>query len=115
MTQMKSTALAAALAVSLMGVSNAQVSPQRLESAKAIASEELPVRFARADTNKNGCLTRDEANAGMPRVHTYFDEIDTDKKACITLAQIQTFMQAQTAESASALKNKVEGRARNAP
>jgi Ca2+-binding EF-hand superfamily protein len=52
---------------------------------------ELETRFKAADKNNDGCLTRQEAEAGMPRVAKGFDRIDAAKKGCITLDQIKAF------------------------
>jgi hypothetical protein len=52
---------------------------------------ELETRFKAADKNNDGCLTRQEAEAGMPRVAKGFDKIDAAKKGCITLDQIKAF------------------------
>ena len=52
---------------------------------------ELETRFKAADKNTDGCLTRQEAEAGMPRIAKGFDRIDEAKKGCITLDQIKAF------------------------
>jgi len=49
-------------------------------------------RFAAADKNGDGKLTREECSAGMPRIYKGFDQIDSDKKGYITLDQIITFV-----------------------
>jgi len=54
----------------------------------------LKQRFAAADTNKDGKLTREECSAGMPRIYRGFDEIDSGKKGFITLDQIMAFVAA---------------------
>lgn len=54
----------------------------------------LNQRFGDADANHDGKLTREEANAGMPRVAQHFDQIDTDHKGYITKDQIIAFMKA---------------------
>ena len=54
----------------------------------------LKTRFAAADKDKNGQLTREECEAGMHRIYKGFDEIDSDKKGYITLDQIITFVAA---------------------
>jgi hypothetical protein len=53
--------------------------------------------FAKADVNHDGHLTREEAQAGMPRVYAHFDEIDRDKKGFVTLEQIRGFLEASAA------------------
>jgi hypothetical protein len=51
-------------------------------------------RFKAADKDGDGKLTRDEARAGMPRVHSNFDKIDTGKLGFVTLAQVKAAMAA---------------------
>ena len=50
---------------------------------------EIDERFAAADQNKDGKLTLEEAKAGMPRVATNFQRIDTQKKGYVTAAEIK--------------------------
>ena len=45
-------------------------------------------RFAAADKNGDGRLTKEEAEVGMPYVYKHFDEIDKAKQGSITLAEI---------------------------
>jgi Ca2+-binding EF-hand superfamily protein len=52
----------------------------------------LKSRFGAADKNGDGKLTRDECEAGMPRIYKAFDRIDTDNKGTITLDQIVSFV-----------------------
>lgn len=52
----------------------------------------LEERFAKADTNGDGKLTKEEAKAGMPRVYSNFDSIDTDQAGYVTLEQIETYL-----------------------
>ena len=52
----------------------------------------LKSRFAAADKNGDGRLTREECQAGMPRMYRGFDRIDSDKKGYITLEQIISFV-----------------------
>ena len=56
---------------------------------------QLQGRFAAANTTHDGKLTREQAQAGMPRVAQHFDEIDTQKAGFVTLAQIEDFMRAR--------------------
>ncbi|MFS2036386.1 hypothetical protein ACEN8I_20355 [Polaromonas sp. CT11-55] len=86
-------------ALSIMGLlalgatANAQAQTQspnagRLEKART----ELQKRFDAADTNKDGKLTREEAQAKMPKVYKNFDAIDTHHTGTISLADIETFV-----------------------
>lgn len=52
----------------------------------------LKTRFAAADKDHNGQLTREECSAGMPRIYRGFDQIDTEKKGYVTLDQIIAFV-----------------------
>jgi EF hand len=48
-------------------------------------------RFAAADANHDGKLTREEAEASMPIVARNFDQIDKAHKGFVTLDDIQAF------------------------
>jgi Ca2+-binding EF-hand superfamily protein len=78
-----SFALITAVLVSF-AVCNADIDPDTLAT--------LKTRFAAADKNGDGKLTRDECQAGMPRIYRGFDKIDADGKGYITLDQIITFV-----------------------
>lgn len=52
------------------------------------ARQKLHQRFVSADQDGNGQLTRAEAQAGMPRVYSAFDQIDTARKGFVTEAEI---------------------------
>lgn len=54
-------------------------------------SRQIAVRFAAADEDHDGKLTKAEAHAGMPRIAQVFDQIDVDHHGYITLAQIAAF------------------------
>jgi hypothetical protein len=60
----------------------------------ATQSERLAQRFSQADTNHDGKLTLQEAQAGMPMVAKHFSEIDTQGTGSITQAQIESFVAA---------------------
>ncbi len=65
-------------------VAKADIDPETLAT--------LKTRFAAADKNGDGKLTREECQAGMPRIYRGFDKIDADGKGYITLDQIITFV-----------------------
>jgi len=46
-------------------------------------------RFKAADKDGDGKLTKDEAEAGMPRVFKHFDELDKDHKGYLTLDDVK--------------------------
>jgi hypothetical protein len=54
-------------------------------------------RFAAADINGDGKLTKEEAKGKMPFVYKHFDEIDTSHSGTVTLADIAAFAQARQA------------------
>lgn len=60
----------------------------RMEKART----ELQKRFEAADTNKDGKLTREEAQAKMPKVYKNFDAIDAGHAGAISLADIEAFV-----------------------
>ena len=58
---------------------------------------ELKKRFTDADANQDGLLSRDEAKAGMPYVHSHFDEIDTARNGRVSMAEIAAFVRGKAA------------------
>lgn len=66
------------------GELRADIDPETLATLKS--------RFAAADKNGDGKLTRDECQAGMPRIYKAYDRIDADSKGYITLDQIIAFV-----------------------
>ena len=58
---------------------------------------ELKKRFAAADVNHDGLLSREEAKAGMPFVYRNFDQIDTAKTGAVSMAEIATFFRGRAA------------------
>jgi hypothetical protein len=101
MTSFSSTralAVASGLAFGLMASACAQAAPsaqraQQMQQARA----QLHQRFMAADKDGNGQLTRAEAQAGMPRVHSAFDQIDTTRKGYVTEAEITAAIAARLA------------------
>lgn len=85
---------AAALACLVVGTAHAQ-SALPDASHRDTQRSELTQRFAAADTNADGRLSRDEAKAGMPRVYRAFDAIDSTHAGSITLAQIEAYLASQ--------------------
>ena len=49
----------------------------------------LPQRFALADADKDGRLTREEARQGMPGIYKRFDQIDTAGRGWVTMEDIR--------------------------
>ncbi len=60
-------------------------------------AETMKQRFAAADKNGDGKLTKDEAGAGMPFVFKHFEEIDKAHTGAVTLADIAAFAKARRA------------------
>ena len=64
-------------------------------------AEKFKQRFAAADKNGDGKLTKDEAKAGMPFVYQHFDEIDKAHAGAITMADIAAFAREKRAAKQS--------------
>jgi Ca2+-binding EF-hand superfamily protein len=58
---------------------------------------EMQKRFAAADKNGDGRLTKEEARAGMPYVYQHFDAIDKTRQGTISLAEIAAYAREQRA------------------
>jgi Ca2+-binding EF-hand superfamily protein len=56
---------------------------------EASRDREIVERFAKCDTNKDGKLTKEEANGCMPRIYSNFSYIDSSNKGYVTVAEIQ--------------------------
>lgn len=91
---MKTTLILSALLVSFAVTGCARAQGQRA----ARAMEQLDQRFAAADRDRDGRLTRDEARAGMPWVERNFDGIDTAGAGAVTLSQLKAYARAQRAQ-----------------
>ncbi|KWR87576.1 EF-hand domain-containing protein [Cupriavidus sp. IDO] len=84
-----SLALVVLLASGTVGAQQPQ-QPQQPANAKE-AKAKFTEKFNAADTNHDGKLTREEAEAGMPEVYKNFDKIDTKKTGAITQRQIGAY------------------------
>jgi Ca2+-binding EF-hand superfamily protein len=62
------------------------ISPEQMQKLQKAMHD----RFAAADKNGDGKLTRDEAKGKMPRVYDNFATIDRDKKGYVTLKEIES-------------------------
>ena len=56
---------------------------------EASRDREIVERFAKCDTNKDGKLTKEEANGCMPRIYSNFSYINSSNKGYVTVAEIQ--------------------------
>jgi len=68
----------------------------KTERAQQMAGE-MQKRFAAADTNADGRLTREETKGKMPFVYKHFDEIDSAHSGAVTLADIAAFARTKQA------------------
>lgn len=76
----------------ILALQGSTANAQTADTARADkARAQLQKRFTAADTNADGLLSREEAQAGMRRVHEQFDRIDTGKTGAVTLDQIAAF------------------------
>lgn len=67
----------------------ASVQAQDLKNIASNAKE----RFAKADADHDGKLTREEAQKGMPFVAKHFDQIDASKAGHVSLDQILHYVE----------------------
>lgn len=86
--------LAAAALIALVPLAAGAQDAERLKAMIDHAKE----RFAAADADHDGALTKAEAEKGMPYVAKHFDEIDAQNAGKVTLSQVTKFMQAERAE-----------------
>jgi Ca2+-binding EF-hand superfamily protein len=74
-----------------------QPSNAQMKRLQAKMTTELPKRFAAADTNKDGQLTKEEAKGKMPRVYEHFEAIDSQNRGFVSLQDIQLYAHEQAA------------------
>ena len=55
----------------------------------ASRNKQIRERFAKCDTNRDGKLTRNEANGCMPRIYDNFSRIDQQNKGFVTVLEIE--------------------------
>lgn len=100
-----SLALVALLAAGTVGAQQPQ-QPQQPQQQPPANAKEAKARFTEkfnaADTNHDGKLTREEAEAGMPEVYKVFDKIDTKKTGAITQRQIGAYFAAKAKQRKAA-------------
>jgi len=95
MTNSRAIAGRAGFALVLASIA-ASAAAQDSDRIKQMAAE-MQKRFAAADKNGDGRLTKDEAQAGMPYVYKHFDEIDKNRQGTISLAEIAAYAREQRA------------------
>ena len=77
--------------ISLAAVVSAVALLAPVAQAVDMRAERLEALFKKADTDNDGTLTKDEAQA-MPRVLKNFDAIDTDQDGTVSLDEIRAAM-----------------------
>jgi Ca2+-binding EF-hand superfamily protein len=68
------------------------------EQCKAMMKERADKWWARVDTNKDGMVSREEANANAPRLAKDFDKVDADHNGQITREELEAAGKARMAE-----------------
>jgi len=94
---MKAIAKQGVAVVSLVLLTSGLVQAQqgnRVEQFQAKLNE----RFGAADQDKDGWITRAEADAGMPFVARHFDQIDTQSKGRLSRDDIVAYIASRAAE-----------------
>jgi Ca2+-binding EF-hand superfamily protein len=82
--------LAAIIAMAAIPVmAQRQPSPEQIEQLRT----QMVERFAKADTNHDGRLTRDEAMGKMPRLYQRFDEVDKDGDGYVNQTDIAGYVE----------------------
>jgi Ca2+-binding EF-hand superfamily protein len=59
---------------------------------RAANMEKLRAKFATADANHDGSLSRDEASSGMPRMAKHFDEADADRDGKLSMTEVTAYI-----------------------
>jgi len=94
------SALLATMTMALAVPALAQDAPKPRNAQEAKAA--FAAKFKQADTDGDGKLTRQEAEAGMPEVAKNFDKIDTKKRGYVTQKQIGSYFVAQAKQKRTA-------------
>jgi hypothetical protein len=71
--------------------------PSVYQGPPAVADGALAQSFAAANVTRDGRLTRQQAETGMPFVAQNFEAIDFDQKGYVTLPEVQAFVARQRA------------------
>ena len=58
---------------------------------KGDRAQKMHEHFKNSDKNADGKISREEANASMPRIAKHFDAIDTDKDGQVTKDELRAF------------------------
>ena len=62
-----------------------------VDAPKGERAHKMHERFKAADKNGDGKISREEANASMPRIAKNFDAIDADKDGFVTKEELRAF------------------------
>jgi hypothetical protein len=87
-------ALACVVALSAAAQTPAQDAAGKMQDFRA----KFAARFAAADADHDGKLTREEADGKMPMVARSFDQIDKAHRGYVTQQDIQVFMRERMAQ-----------------
>lgn len=83
---MKTLPISLFLSLSALSAAHAEaLTPAQQDKLQAT----LEQRFAQADANKDGQVTREEAKGVMPRLFRNFERVDADHSGAVTMAEIQ--------------------------
>lgn len=83
---MKTLLISLFLSLSVLSAAHAEaLTPAQQDKLQAT----LEQRFAQADANKDGQVTREEAKGVMPRLFRNFERVDADYSGAVTMAEIQ--------------------------
>ncbi len=93
--------IAIALTTASIAVSEAAIAQQLNQDRVKQAQMQLDERFAKADANGDGKVTKEEAKGKMRRVYDNFEKIDTEKTGYLTKQQLITYMQSQAQQMKS--------------
>lgn len=90
------------IAIALAALPVASPAQTGLGSLTRKAEMQLHQKFLRADKDKDGFVTKDEATAGnMPTTVEHFDEIDADHRGKVSEKEIQQFLLKKAGERAA--------------
>ena len=89
MNTLKTSLIATLLALTSASVAYAQAPGGGPGGPKGERAQQMLERIKTADTNGDGKISREEANASLPRIAKNFDAIDTNKDGFITMDELQ--------------------------
>lgn len=93
---------ASALAVILLAADGCMAARAAGGGGRGRAMSQLRDKFAAADADHDGFLTREEAASGMPNVARHFDDIDAQHAGKVSLDQITQYLAAHRSEQRAA-------------